>query len=59
MIRVLCVFSTLDRGGSESMCMNLYRNMDRTKVQFDYVKHTSEKGALFYPLSSFKKIEKQ
>ena len=26
------------------MCMNLYRNMDRTKVQFDYVKHTSEKG---------------
>ena len=45
MIRVLCVFSTLVRGGSESMCMNLYRNMDRTKVQFDYVKHTSEKGA--------------
>lgn len=26
------------------MCMNLYRNMDRTKVQFDYVKHTSDKG---------------
>lgn len=45
MIRVLCVFSTLDRGGAESMCMNLHRNIDRTKVQFDYIKHTSEKGA--------------
>ena len=45
MIRVLCVFSTLDRGGAETMCMNLYRNIDRTKVQFDYVKHTSKKGA--------------
>ena len=45
MIRVLCVFSTLDRGGAESMCMNLYRNIDRTKVQFDFVKHTPKKGA--------------
>ena len=44
-IRVLCVFSTLDRGGAESMCMNLYRNIDRSKVQFDFVKHTHEKGA--------------
>lgn len=44
-IRVLCVFSTLDRGGAESMCMNLYRHMDRDKVQFDFVKHTTEKCA--------------
>lgn len=44
-IRVLCVFSTLNRGGAESMCMNLYRHIDRTKVQFDFVKHTGEKGA--------------
>ena len=43
-IRILCVFSTLDRGGSESMCMNLYRNIDRSKVQFDFIKHTEEKG---------------
>ena len=45
-IRVLCVFSSLDRGGAESMCMNLYRNIDRSKVQFDFVKHTHSKGAL-------------
>lgn len=43
-IRVLCVFSTLDRGGAESMCMNLYRHMDRSKVQFDFVKHTNMTG---------------
>ena len=44
-IRVLCVFSTLDRGGAESMCMNLYRHIDRSKIQFDFVKHTPEKCA--------------
>ena len=44
-IRVLCVFSTLDRGGAESMCMNLYRHIDREKVQFDFVKHTTAKCA--------------
>ena len=43
-IRVLCVFSTLDRGGAESMCMNLYRHIDRNEVQFDFVKHTPKKG---------------
>lgn len=41
-IRVLCVFARLDRGGAESMCMNLYRNIDRTKIQFDFIKHTED-----------------
>lgn len=44
-IRVLCVFSTLGRGGAETMCMNLYRHIDRSRVQFDFVKHTKETGA--------------
>lgn len=44
-IRILCVFSRLGRGGAESMCMNLYRNIDRNKVQFDFVKHTPTTGA--------------
>lgn len=44
-IRVLCVFSTLDRGGAETMCMNLYRKIDRSKIQFDFVKHTPNNGA--------------
>ena len=44
-IHVLCVMSTLDRGGSESMVMNLFRYIDRTKIMFDFVKHTSKTGA--------------
>lgn len=43
-IRILCVMSTLDRGGAESMCMNLYRHIDRMKVQFDFVKHGHKVG---------------
>ena len=38
------MFGRLDRGGAESMCMNLYRKIDKTKIQFDFVKHTNEKG---------------
>lgn len=44
-IRVLCVFSTLDRGGAESMCMNIYRHINRERIQFDFIKHTSDKCA--------------
>ena len=43
-IRVLCVVSTLGRGGAESMIMNLFRHLDRSKVVFDFVKHTKEIG---------------
>lgn len=43
--RILCVFGCLDRGGAETMCMNLYRHVDRTKVQFDFVTHFSKPGA--------------
>ena len=45
MIRVLQVFGRMDRGGSETMIMNLYRNIDRSKIQFDFVVHTDEKCA--------------
>jgi len=44
-IRVLQVFAKLNRGGSETMIMNLYRHIDRSKVQFDFVVHTEEKCA--------------
>ena len=40
-IRVLQVFGGLNRGGSESMIMNLYRKIDRSTIQFDFVKHTN------------------
>lgn len=41
--RVLHVVSRMNRGGAESMLMNLYRNIDQTKVQFDFISHGFEK----------------
>lgn len=42
-VRILHVLGTLNRGGAETMVMNLYRNINRSKIQFDFVKHTTEK----------------
>lgn len=44
-IRILQVLGTLDRGGAEAMVMNLYRAIDRDKVQFDFVVHTAVPAA--------------
>jgi glycosyltransferase involved in cell wall biosynthesis len=35
--RILHVFASLDRAGAETMLMNIYRSLDRNKVQFDFV----------------------
>lgn len=43
-IRVLHVLHCTDCGGAENMIMNLYRNIDRSKVQFDFLVHTRKKG---------------
>ena len=43
MIRILQVFHGMDCGGAETMIMNLYRHIDRTKVQFDFLVHTTKK----------------
>ena len=42
MIRILHVLGGLNRGGAESMVMNLYRKMDREQIQFDFIVHTNE-----------------
>lgn len=44
-VRVLQVFAEMNRGGAETMIMNLYRHMDREKIQFDFIVHTQEKCA--------------
>lgn len=38
-IRVLQVIGAMDRGGAETVVMNLYRAIDRSKVQFDFLVH--------------------
>lgn len=42
MLRVLHVLGGLKLGGSESFVMNLYGNIDRSRIQFDFVKHTTD-----------------
>lgn len=42
-IRILHVLGKLNRGGAETLVMNWYRNIDTSKVQFDFVVHTTEK----------------
>ncbi len=44
-IRVLMLFTNMNRGGAESMVMSYYRNINRTKVQFDFLVHRPERGA--------------
>lgn len=43
-VRVLHVLGTTNLGGAESRIMELYRNMDREKVQFDFLVHTDKEG---------------
>ena len=35
----------MERGGLESMLMNYYRHIDRTRVQFDFLVHRQERAA--------------
>lgn len=44
MIRILHVFGIMDQGGAENMIMNLYRKIDRSAIQFDFVVHRDSVG---------------
>lgn len=44
MLRILHVIGKMDRAGAETMLMNLYRNIDREKIQFDFMVFTNEEG---------------
>ena len=43
-IRILNLFTIMNRGGTETMVMNYYRKIDKSKVQFDFMVHRSEQG---------------
>lgn len=47
MIRILHVLGGLDRGGAETMVINLHRAIDKDKIQFDYIIHTTEHQAYY------------
>ncbi|WP_028973499.1 glycosyltransferase family 1 protein [Spirochaeta cellobiosiphila] len=41
-IRILHVLGRLDRGGAETLIMNIYRNINRDLIQFDFIVHTED-----------------
>lgn len=41
-IRVLHVLNSLSSGGAESFIMNVYRNIDKSKVQFDFLLRSNQ-----------------
>lgn len=43
-IRVLHILHSMNRGGAENALMNYYRNIDREKVQFDFLLTDQGKG---------------
>lgn len=44
MIRILHVVTMMNRNGLENRIMDIYRNIDRTKIQFDFLTHRKEEG---------------
>ena len=44
-IRILNLFTIMNRGGAETMVMNYYRAIDKSKIQFDFMVHRQERGA--------------
>ena len=44
MIRICHVIRKMDRAGAETMIMNLFRTIDRSKIQFDFLLHCNQKG---------------
>lgn len=43
-IRVVHVVGAMNRGGTETFLMNLYRKIDREKVQFDFISYSTEEA---------------
>ena len=43
-LRILHVVTIMNRAGLETMLMNYYRAIDRSKIQFDFLVHRDDKG---------------
>ncbi|MEI2364315.1 glycosyltransferase family 1 protein [Priestia megaterium] len=44
-IRILHAVGVMNRGGLETLIMNIYRNIDRDRFQFDFLVHQETQGA--------------
>lgn len=45
LIRILHVIGSMNFGGAETLIMSLYRHIDRSRVQFDFVENISREAA--------------
>lgn len=43
-IRILHVIGIMNCGGAEMLIMNLYRSIDRDRIQYDFLVHSEEEG---------------
>ena len=46
-VKVIHIVGKMDMGGQETFIMNLYRNIDRNKIQFDFIVHSKEKNSWY------------
>lgn len=44
MIRILHIVGKMDMGGIETLLMNVFREIDREKIMFDFLVHSNENG---------------
>lgn len=44
-VKVLHVFKNMERGGAETLIMNIFRTMDRNKIQFDFLLTSEKEGS--------------
>lgn len=51
-IRVLHVVGIMNRGGTENLLMNLYRKIDKSKIQFDFLVHQKMEGVFDQEIES-------
>lgn len=43
-VKILQVVGAMNRAGTETMLMNIYRNMDREQVQFDFISYSAQEA---------------
>ncbi len=48
MIRILHIIGSLERAGAETFLMNLYRNVDRVRIQFDFAIYSEPTSNSYY-----------
>ena len=46
-MRVLHIVPNMQVGGLETFIMNIYRHIDRNKIQFDFLEHYKEESSYY------------